>query len=517
MRKDRIFDMLDNADDKTVDCLSVPALTEKEKERLLKMSKDKLDIMNENNTDMAEEVHGVEKYNKPRWTSFAAVAASVVLVGGLVGGGVLISRNSSSSKDNRESKADSVKTTQSTTESTSKVTSETSTVNAEYTTTASEKTTETVTIAGGSYEDDDRDYSVVAADLMKAMNTVELVSSGGLTVNFNSPLASDGNYYKVTDGNVNGFDFSTMGNVRSFLSDNFSGSFYDEYSYLAEGSEPFFKEGPDGLYARFGARGNHYGWENYEPEIISSSENEFVARAYYELVGGYIQVDMTIVKNGGKWRVDSADRYDLPDSDQNENANNNNVSYVQLCKDLVNNKYNELLSSEGNASIDVAFNDLDGDGSPEFFFKYGNGEYNYKIDIYTFRDGALKYIADIHGGHASFGIDTATNKLVMIYGHMGAGEYDWYTMENDELKQIKTESFGYEYWGSNEQTTRKDIMYASSGSLYSNADGTAYSYVQTQSAIDKTPPITEYDYFNLDIVDLTYTEAVHSCRSSEGN
>ena len=47
MRKDRIFDMLDNADDKTVDCLSVPALTEKEKERLLKMSKDKLDIMNE--------------------------------------------------------------------------------------------------------------------------------------------------------------------------------------------------------------------------------------------------------------------------------------------------------------------------------------------------------------------------------------------------------------------------------------------------------------------------------------
>ena len=50
MRKDRVLDMLDNAEDKIVDRLSVPALTEKEKERLLKMSKDKLDIMNENNS-----------------------------------------------------------------------------------------------------------------------------------------------------------------------------------------------------------------------------------------------------------------------------------------------------------------------------------------------------------------------------------------------------------------------------------------------------------------------------------
>ena len=62
MRKDRVLDMLDNAEDKIVDRLSVPALTEKEKERLLKMSKDKLDIMNENNTDMAEEEIGRVKY-----------------------------------------------------------------------------------------------------------------------------------------------------------------------------------------------------------------------------------------------------------------------------------------------------------------------------------------------------------------------------------------------------------------------------------------------------------------------
>ena len=523
MRKDRVLDMLDNAEDKIVDRLSVPALTEKEKERLLKMSKDKLDKMNDNNTDdMTEEVRGVEKYRRPGWSTFAAIAAAVVLVGGLAGGGVLLSRHSSNSKGNDESVIDPVIATQPVTETATEAASiastEASTAKTENTTVAAAASpVESTAAAVGSNEEDNRDHSVVAVDLMKAMNAIELASSGGLTIDGNSPLASESGYYKVIDGNINGFDFSTMANVRSFLTDNFSGSFYDEHSYLTEGSESFFKEGPDGLYARFAGRGNIYSWDKYEPEIISDSEDRFIARAYYEIAGSVTQVDMTIVKNGGKWRVDSAVREDVTGSDQNETENNNSVSYVQLCKDLVNNKWNELNSTEGNAYADVAFNDLDGDGSPEFLFKYGTGEVNYKVDVYTFKDGSLKYVADIHGGHASFGIDASTKKLVMINGHMGAGEYDWYTMENGELKMLKYESFSYEYWGSNEQTTRKDILYMSSGTMFTVGDGNAKSYLYTQSPIDQQPVSTEYDYYNTEIIDLTYAEALKSGRIPEGD
>ena len=67
-------------------------LTEREKERILKMSKDKLRRRYRDN-NIEEEVSGVEKYSRPKWYSFAALAASFVLVCGIVGTGVLVSRN----------------------------------------------------------------------------------------------------------------------------------------------------------------------------------------------------------------------------------------------------------------------------------------------------------------------------------------------------------------------------------------------------------------------------------------
>ena len=67
MRKDQGFDMLENADDRTIERLSeVPVLTEKEKERILKMSKDKL--KRRYRTENIEAgVSGVETYRRPKW------------------------------------------------------------------------------------------------------------------------------------------------------------------------------------------------------------------------------------------------------------------------------------------------------------------------------------------------------------------------------------------------------------------------------------------------------------------
>ena len=87
MKEMRGFDMLDNADDKTVDLLSeVPVLTKEEKERMLAMSKKKLDTMNrESNINISNdevEVSGVERYKRPKWQMFTSAAHFLLILGG---------------------------------------------------------------------------------------------------------------------------------------------------------------------------------------------------------------------------------------------------------------------------------------------------------------------------------------------------------------------------------------------------------------------------------------------------
>ena len=90
MKENREFNMLENADDKTLDLLSeVPVLTKEEKERMLAMSKKKLARMNREsniNTHNDEyQVSGVERYKKPKWHTFASIAACLLLVGSIGG------------------------------------------------------------------------------------------------------------------------------------------------------------------------------------------------------------------------------------------------------------------------------------------------------------------------------------------------------------------------------------------------------------------------------------------------
>ncbi|MBQ7028516.1 MAG: hypothetical protein IJN14_09005 [Ruminococcus sp.] len=103
MKEKREFNMLENADDKTVELLSgVPVLTKDEKERMLTMSMKKLDKMNReaniSNNNEYIEASGVERYKKrPKWQAFASVAACMILVGGI--GGTLFALNKSNNND----------------------------------------------------------------------------------------------------------------------------------------------------------------------------------------------------------------------------------------------------------------------------------------------------------------------------------------------------------------------------------------------------------------------------------
>ena len=99
MNKDQEFDMLVNADDKTVELLSeVPVLSAAEKERILKMSKEKLMMKKE--TDVHADNSGtqktsgnihekqmsvVEERRKIRWQYAVPAAACILFVCGILG------------------------------------------------------------------------------------------------------------------------------------------------------------------------------------------------------------------------------------------------------------------------------------------------------------------------------------------------------------------------------------------------------------------------------------------------
>ena len=90
MKKEFGFEMIENTDDKNIDRLSEHStLTEKEKERMLKMSMEKLGSkMSDSESEIM--VSGVEHYKRPKWYSFAAVAACFVLVAGAIGAAIFL-------------------------------------------------------------------------------------------------------------------------------------------------------------------------------------------------------------------------------------------------------------------------------------------------------------------------------------------------------------------------------------------------------------------------------------------
>ena len=100
MKKKNELDILANAGENIVDSLaSRPVLTKKEKERMYKMSRNKLDMMKENYTvsgtaeeNAQDQVSGVERYTRRIMIGrvVAAAACAVLVIG--VGTAALLSK-----------------------------------------------------------------------------------------------------------------------------------------------------------------------------------------------------------------------------------------------------------------------------------------------------------------------------------------------------------------------------------------------------------------------------------------
>lgn len=99
-----------------------------------------------------------------------------------------------------------------------------------------------------------------------------------------------------------------------------------------------------------------------------------------------------------------------------------------------------------NYTIEYTLYDMDHNGTPELLVKYGTCEADYRIAVYTYKEGALSMIADeVGGSHTSFAYDYKANQLVLAQGHMGGGDMVWYDLdENGKLRQL-TDTGGFEY------------------------------------------------------------------------
>ena len=81
------------------------------------MTNEKMNITNNANEANNNSVHGVEKYNRPRWTKFAGIAAAIAIIAGGVGGGSYLLHNMTKSAPSTStiSKAEVTSTTSATT------------------------------------------------------------------------------------------------------------------------------------------------------------------------------------------------------------------------------------------------------------------------------------------------------------------------------------------------------------------------------------------------------------------
>ena len=90
-------------------------------------------------------------------------------------------------------------------------------------------------------------------------------------------------------------------------------------------------------------------------------------------------------------------------------------------------------NASGDVSDSYSLYDVDKDGIPELFVKYGNCEAAYHTTCYAFRNGQVEAAGDLGSGHAMLCTWPGENALIFSVGHMGIGFIDKYAMVDGVL------------------------------------------------------------------------------------
>ena len=310
MKEMRGFDMLDNADDRTVDLLSeVPVLTKEEKERMLAMSKKKLDKMNrESNINISSdefEVSGVERYKRPKWRIFTTAAACLLLVGGIGGTVFAMSRNSGAPSQQL----------------------------AEVDETTAEPWTEhdlLTTEALPEISDEERD---IAKQLLADLETLDTLASGipvGFDFKTTEPCAiiiDDNNdtSYKQIEG------IDSLDGIRELMDSTLAEPVILEYEYkLFDGDRPVFIEKDGNILFTDKHTGHRFYFEG-EPEVTKSDDGSgLVIDTDNRSDKGREHVTFKAVNIDGKYKINNYSAsmgYAASDENLNEEADPMAIAY----------------------------------------------------------------------------------------------------------------------------------------------------------------------------------------------
>lgn len=315
--KNNDFEIFDNAGDDMIEKIAedYPVLTDEEKERMFAMSERKFNIAESKGE--AEVVSGVERYKKPAWHRYAAMAAALVLVFGGIGGTFFLGRRMVKSAPEKTPAAQTEETAPGTT---NEPASDAAIVTGD---TSSEATTQPVTQDSAvTVPGEDRD--AIAAQLVENYRTFSeffLFGSGfemsndpiGIRTAYNDNQDSFMSYaVKITDPSVQSEDDLraiaeatwTSGMADRIMRDTFAGDLTEkiENGLIQAGDlKTFFIYNGD-LYF------TSYGMDKGIGETVSvttegESENDFLIHWKYIAHGMEVNKTLHASKDIGVWRV----------------------------------------------------------------------------------------------------------------------------------------------------------------------------------------------------------------------
>lgn len=117
--------------------------------------------------------------------------------------------------------------------------------------------------------------------------------------------------------------------------------------------------------------------------------------------------------------------------------------------------FDNLWEAMEMGSEDYSLYDVDGDGVPELFVRYGNCEAAYTTQCYTWRDGRVVCAGEFDAGHSSLYTDPGKSAVVRSAGHMGYKEVYEYPMEGGRLTEERVLFSEEDVW---EYTPTEEIV-----------------------------------------------------------
>lgn len=147
----------------------------------------------------------------------------------------------------------------------------------------------------------------------------------------------------------------------------------------------------------------------------------------------------------------------------------------------------------GTLSEGYCLYDIDKDGTPEMFIRYGNCEAAYHTEVYTYREGIAFKIGEFSSGHSSLYTWPGENAVAYHWSHMNGHFVDKISIQNGTIVQETVFDEAYFEGPGGEYTAIEDIV---PGSMYLQEVRTTLGmiYGAFHSGTDKalTLPIDDY-------------------------